>query len=169
MTDSLVSMLGASSKKPMTTCTILVMACLSWPCFFDSSCACSFRSDQSPDSLHIVTMEMSSRDVDGRSDDCLVCFSSARSFSTAACTSLCGPRQFSRQPLVSSNHLCELLCVRNDLVDLLRVVLVSLEKPVRHGGKMICAVQVRAVIKSLFSGMFRIRTKIDKCCRVVIK
>jgi len=55
------------------------------------------------------------------------------------------------------NHLCKLLCLRNDLVDLFRVVLVSLEKPVRHGGdNMICAVQVRAKIKSQFSEMFKI-------------
>lgn len=35
ITDSFTSMLGVSSRKPMTTCTILVVACLSCPCFFD--------------------------------------------------------------------------------------------------------------------------------------
>ncbi len=52
----------------MTTCTILVMACLSCPCFLLSSCTCSFSKFQSPASFPIVTIETSNRDVEGRSE-----------------------------------------------------------------------------------------------------
>ena len=85
MTPSLVSVLGASSKKPMTTCTILVMACLSCPCFLLSSRTCSFSKLQSPESFEMVTMATSRREVEARSDACLVCFSSARSLSMDCC------------------------------------------------------------------------------------
>ena len=93
MTLSLVSVLGVSSRNPMTTCTILVMACLSCPCFFDNSSTCSFNEFQSPASLHIVTIATSDRDVEARSEDCgasqsMFCYSKARVQSTClACFS----------------------------------------------------------------------------------
>ena len=75
------------------------MACLSWPCFLESSRICSLSKLQSPESLLIVTIAMRIRDVDARSDafegvnrihikelamlTCLVCFSNAVSFSMA--------------------------------------------------------------------------------------
>ena len=68
MTDILVSKLGASSKNPITTCTIFVVACLSCPCFFDNSKTCSFNKLQSPDSFDIVTIATRILDVDARSD-----------------------------------------------------------------------------------------------------
>jgi len=52
----------------MTTCTILVIACLSCPCFFESSRTCSFNRLQSPESLLIVTIATRIRDVDARSE-----------------------------------------------------------------------------------------------------
>ena len=85
MTLNLVSKLGVSSRKPMTTWTILVMACLSCPCFLLNSCTCSFSNDQSLEFFDIVTMATRRRDVDGRSDDCRVCFSRLSSLSTACC------------------------------------------------------------------------------------
>jgi hypothetical protein len=81
---SFLSKVGASSRKPMTAWTILVMACLSWPCFLERSRTWSLSKLQSPLSLHIVTTPMRIRFVDGRSDACRVCFSSRRSFSRAA-------------------------------------------------------------------------------------
>jgi len=83
ITVNLTSMLGASSRKPMTTWTILVTACLSCPCFLLNSSTCSFNNDQSPEFLHIVTMVTMRREVEGRSEACRVCFSSARSLSMA--------------------------------------------------------------------------------------
>jgi hypothetical protein len=68
MTDSLVSRFGVSSKKPMTVWTILVVACLSCPCFFDSSRTCSFIKFQSFARLAIVTMATMIREVDARSE-----------------------------------------------------------------------------------------------------
>ena len=85
ITLSFVSILGASSRNPMTTCTIFVIACLSWPCFLLSSSTCSFKSDQSPEFLHIVTKPTMRREVEGRSEACRACFSSASSFSIASC------------------------------------------------------------------------------------
>ena len=93
----------------MATCTILVVACLSWPCFFDSNKICSFSKPQSPESLEIVMIATSNLEVDARSDayneslsiritgdnsieydlTCRVCFSSTDSFSSAAWTLLC--------------------------------------------------------------------------------
>lgn len=81
----LASSLGASSKNPITTCTIFVMACFSCPCFLLSSSTCSSSNDQSPLFLQMFTTATMRRDVDGRSDDCRVCFSSARSLSSASC------------------------------------------------------------------------------------
>ena len=52
----------------IATCTILVVACLSWPCFFDSSKICSFSKPQSPESLEIVMIATSSLEVDARSE-----------------------------------------------------------------------------------------------------
>ena len=68
MTESLVSTSGVSSKNDITTWTIFVMACLSCPCFLDSRRTCSFKRPQSFESLHIVTMATSKRDVDARSE-----------------------------------------------------------------------------------------------------
>ena len=68
ITDSFFSEFGAACMKVMTTCTILVVACLSWPCFFDKSRTCSFNRSQSPESLHIVTMATRSLEVDARSE-----------------------------------------------------------------------------------------------------
>ena len=65
---SFFSASGASSMKDMATCTILVVACLSWPCFFESNKICSFNSPQSPESFDIVIMATSSLDVEARSD-----------------------------------------------------------------------------------------------------
>lgn len=68
ITLSFTSKLGALSKKVMTTWTILVMACLSCPCFLLVNNTCSFSKLQSPESLEIVTMATNRRLVDGRSD-----------------------------------------------------------------------------------------------------
>ena len=54
--------------KDMATWTILVVACLSCPCFLESNKICSFNSPQSPDSFEIVMMATSNRDVEARSD-----------------------------------------------------------------------------------------------------
>ena len=45
-----------------------MIACLSWPCFLESSKTCSLSKLQSPESLLIVTTAMRIRDVDARSD-----------------------------------------------------------------------------------------------------
>lgn len=68
ITESFVSRLGVSSRKVITVCTILVVACLSWPCFFDSRRTCSFIRFQSPAFFAIVTMAMMTRFVDARSE-----------------------------------------------------------------------------------------------------
>jgi hypothetical protein len=68
MTDNFVSRFGVSSKKPITVCTILVVACLSCPCFLERSRTCSFIKFQSFARLAIVTMAMMIRDVDARSE-----------------------------------------------------------------------------------------------------
>lgn len=52
----------------MTTCTIFVMACLSWPCFFERRRTWSFRRLQSPLSLLIVTMATRTLEVVERSE-----------------------------------------------------------------------------------------------------
>ena len=52
----------------MATWTILVVACLSWPCFFESRRTCSLSNGQSPLSLEIVMMAISSLEVDARSE-----------------------------------------------------------------------------------------------------
>jgi hypothetical protein len=52
----------------MTVWTILVVACLSWPCFLESSRTCSFIKLHSFARLAIVTMAMMMRDVDARSE-----------------------------------------------------------------------------------------------------
>ena len=70
MTLSFVSRFGVSSKNPMTTWTMFVMACLSWPCFLDSSRTCSLSKLQSLASLQRVTIETKHRDVVARSDAC---------------------------------------------------------------------------------------------------
>jgi len=70
MTDNFVSKFGVSSRKPITTCTIFVVACLSWPCFLESNRTCSFKRLQSPDSFAIVTIAMMMREVDARSEAC---------------------------------------------------------------------------------------------------
>jgi len=70
MTESFTSMLGVSSRKLITVCTILVMACLSWPCFLERTSTWSFIKLQSPAVLHIVTMEINMRDVEARSEAC---------------------------------------------------------------------------------------------------
>jgi hypothetical protein len=68
ITESFVSRLGVSSRKLITTCTILVTACLSCPCFFESNRTCSFNKLQSPASFAIVIMATRIRDVDARSE-----------------------------------------------------------------------------------------------------
>ena len=104
ITDSFVFTSGAFSRNDMTTCTIFVVACFNCPCFFESSSTCSFSKSQSPESLQVVTMATNNLEVEARSDayrtsfstkidrfrlrgflTCLVCFSSAESFSTAPC------------------------------------------------------------------------------------
>lgn len=72
MTDSLVSRFGVSSRNFITVCTILVMACLSWPCFFERSRTWSLSRVQSPESLLIVTIVMSNRDAVGKSLDYVI-------------------------------------------------------------------------------------------------
>ena len=66
--DNLFSISGASSMNDMAACTIFVVACLSWPCFFDSSSICSFNKPQSPVFLDMVMMAISNREVDARSE-----------------------------------------------------------------------------------------------------
>lgn len=66
--DSFFSGVGASSIKAIATCTILVVACLSCPCFFERSKTCSLSSGQSPDSLHIVTIATKHLEVEARSE-----------------------------------------------------------------------------------------------------
>lgn len=66
--DNLVSSFGAESRNPITTCTIFVIACLSWPCFLESNRTCSFSRLQSPESLLSVTIATRIRDVDARSE-----------------------------------------------------------------------------------------------------
>jgi hypothetical protein len=66
---SFVSRSGVSSRKLIATCTILVMACLSCPCFFESWRICSSRRFQSPASLQIVMIATKDRDVEARSED----------------------------------------------------------------------------------------------------
>lgn len=85
ITLSFTSKFGVSSRKPITTWTIFEMACLSCPCFLLSSCTCSFSRLQSPDSFDIVTMATIRRDVEGRSEDCRVCFSKLSNLSMACC------------------------------------------------------------------------------------
>ena len=68
ITESLFSASGASSINVMTTCTIFVVACLSWPCFFESSKTCSLSRPQSPEFLHIVTIATSILEVEARSE-----------------------------------------------------------------------------------------------------
>ena len=68
MSESFLSIVGASSMKDMATCTILVVACLSWPCFFDNSSICSFSKGQSSESFDMVMMATSSLEVEARSD-----------------------------------------------------------------------------------------------------
>ncbi len=55
----------------IATCTILVVACLSWPCFLDSNRICSLSRPQSPESLDIVIMATRSLEVDARSEACV--------------------------------------------------------------------------------------------------
>ena len=52
----------------MMVWTILVVACLSCPCFFESRSTCSFMRFQSFAFLAIVTMAMMTREVDARSE-----------------------------------------------------------------------------------------------------
>jgi hypothetical protein len=68
MTESFVSRFGVSSKKPITVCTIFVVACFSCPCFLESSKTCSFIKFQSFAFLAIVTMAMMIREVEARSE-----------------------------------------------------------------------------------------------------
>jgi hypothetical protein len=105
---NLVSISGVSSKKLITTCTIFVIACLSCPCFFESTRTCSSSRFQSPASLQIVTIATSARDVEARSDDylrhldrrhvvrlemysftCLACFSNTNILSMPLWISVC--------------------------------------------------------------------------------
>jgi hypothetical protein len=69
MVESLISTLAVSSRNPITTCTIFVIACLSWPCFFESNSTCSFNKLQSFACLHIVTMATRDLDVEAKSED----------------------------------------------------------------------------------------------------
>ena len=78
MRANFFSALGASLMKDMATWTILVVACLSWPCFLDSNKICSFKRPQSPDSFEIVMMPTSKRDVEARSEAWIKEFSDAR-------------------------------------------------------------------------------------------
>lgn len=134
-----VSKLGAASRKPITTCTIVVMACLSCPCFLLSSSTCSFSSAQSPESLQIVTIATITRDVEGRSDAWRVCFSRDRSFSTAACVwpfcriyVLVGSGEGDGQV---GSYRCESFGLRNSGVDFFGEVLLGFDDcAVRHGG-----------------------------------
>ena len=68
MRVSFFSESGASSMNDIATCTIFVVACLSWPCFFDNSNICSFNKDQSPEFFEMVMMATSNLEVDARSD-----------------------------------------------------------------------------------------------------
>lgn len=68
MTESFVSRFGVSSKNPITTCTIFVVACFSWPCFLESSSTCSFNRLQSPAFLAIVQIPTRIREVEARSE-----------------------------------------------------------------------------------------------------
>ena len=68
ISDSFFSASGASLIKDMATCTILVVACLSWPCFFESNKTCSLSKLQSPEFFDIVMMATNSREVEARSD-----------------------------------------------------------------------------------------------------
>ena len=61
---------GVSSMNDIATWTILVVACLSCPCFLDNSKICSFSSPQSPESFDIVMIATSNRDVEARSEAC---------------------------------------------------------------------------------------------------
>ena len=85
ITLSFTSVLGTSGRNPITICTIFVMACLSCPCFLLKRSTCSFNKLQSLASLDIVTTATMSLDVEARSDDCRVCFSSCNSLSMEAC------------------------------------------------------------------------------------
>lgn len=110
ITDNFTSKFGVSSRKPMTTCTIFVVACLSWPCFFDNSRTWSFNRLQSPASLQIVTIVTRILEVVARSEawkrrshistcraefparsfrTCLACFSNTDSLSIAAWILVC--------------------------------------------------------------------------------
>ena len=105
---NLVSRSGVSFKKLITTCTIFVIACLSCPCFFESTRTCSSSRFQSPASLQIVITATSARDVEARSDDylrqldrrhavrfemysftCLACFSNTSILSMPLWISVC--------------------------------------------------------------------------------
>ena len=68
ISESFLSIVGASSIKDMATCTILVVACLSWPCFLDNNKICSFSKGQSLESLDMVMIATRSLDVEARSD-----------------------------------------------------------------------------------------------------
>lgn len=106
MTESLVSMFGVSSRNFMTVWTMRVTACLSWPCFLESTSTWSLSKLHFPASLQMVHIAMRMRDVEARSDACWgqqagarrrvwfgrkltwrVCFSSNASFSMAVVTS----------------------------------------------------------------------------------
>ena len=130
------------------------MACLSWPCFLESSKTCSLSKLQSPESLLIVTIATRSRDVDAKSDayrschyrvenvtrdniTCLVCFSNAVSFSIAPCTFVCRKNAISlsqNNKTVIAKYQSQRLRLGKLFVDFLREVLVRLEDlGVGHG------------------------------------
>lgn len=54
----------------MAVWTILVMACLSWPCFLDRTRTWSFSNVQFPAFLQMVHIAIRVRDVDARSEAC---------------------------------------------------------------------------------------------------
>lgn len=130
---SFLSVSGASSMNDMATCTILVVACLSWPCFLESSNTCSFNRPQSPESFDIVIMATSNLDVEARSE---ACFRSAKSVDINLdgfhlSSVLLKRRQFFKGCL--DIIFGKLLCLGYLLVNLFRVVLFWLEElSVRH-------------------------------------
>jgi hypothetical protein len=68
MTESFTSRFGVSSKNFITSCTIRVVACLSWACFLERTSTWSLRRLQSPEFLLMVTMAIRRRDVVARSE-----------------------------------------------------------------------------------------------------
>jgi hypothetical protein len=152
MTESFDSRLGVSSRNPITVCTILVVACFSWPCFFDSSSTCSLSKLQSPAFFAIVHIAMRIREVEARSEAFVLSVKPAcanpRRWPYLAGLLLQQKELLDRRLRVALQQLSallpsqeahtyrsELLGLRDRRVDLLGEVLVGLEHlPARHCG-----------------------------------